>query len=82
MQRAWLIEALDKRKHERGAFSCGKQPLDDYLKKNEVPLTVYNKKGNKMTIHNETHIATRKMWRVVQRDCGLYDLLFHDTQIQ
>ena len=33
MQRAWLIEALDKRKHERGAFSCGKQPLDDYLKR-------------------------------------------------
>lgn len=28
---AWLIEPLEKR-HDRGAFSCGKAPLDRYLK--------------------------------------------------
>lgn len=33
MQRPWLVEALDTRRHDRGAFSCGKQQLDEYLKR-------------------------------------------------
>lgn len=27
----WVIEPFDRSVHERGAFSCGKPPLDDFL---------------------------------------------------
>jgi len=31
--RSWCIELLSRQRHARGAFRCGKQPLDEYLQK-------------------------------------------------
>ncbi len=31
-KRRWVFEPLDKNKHNRAAFSCGKEPLDRYIR--------------------------------------------------